>query len=220
MTLNTPLTSRVTKSHPSWHLLLALDLAERALLLGLFGWMVVRMFGAYATKGVWADMILIPSEGIVVLLILIRRTTVHVSRRPTDWLLAFTAATAPLLVQTSMGRPFLAPIIGAALMFTGMAIQIYAKIALGRSFGCVPANRGVKLSGPYRYVRHPMYAGYMLTHLAFFLLNPTAWNLAMYALCDSLQVPRLLAEERLLRDDPQYQDYVQTVRYRLLPGVF
>jgi protein-S-isoprenylcysteine O-methyltransferase Ste14 len=65
-----------------------------------------------------------------------------------------------------------------------------------------------------------MYAGYMLTHLAFFLLNPTIWNLTMYVLCDSLQIPRLLAEERLLRQDPKYQDYMATVRYRLMPGVF
>lgn len=211
--------NRSTESLPAWWLL-ALDLAERAALVGLFGWLVLRMFSAYAAKEAWVDLILVPSEGIVVFLALIRRTTPNVSRRPSDWLLAFTATAAPLLVQTSLGRAFLPPIIGAAMMFAGMALQMYAKIALGRSFGCVPANRGVKWCGPYCYIRHPMYAGYMLTHLAFFLLNPTAWNLAMYVLCDSLQIPRLLAEERLLRDDPKYRDYAAAVRYRLLRGVF
>jgi len=51
-------------------------------------------------------------------------------------------------------------------------------------------------------------------------MNPTLWNLAMYAVCDGLQIPRILAEERLLGRDRRYQDYRATVRYRLLPGVF
>jgi protein-S-isoprenylcysteine O-methyltransferase Ste14 len=220
MNATIPVLARTPKSQSLSWLLVALDVVERAILVVLFGWLVVRLFQAYAAKGAWVDLILVPSEGIVVCLALIRRTTPNVSRRTSDWLLAFTATTAPLLVQTSLGRAFLPQTLGAAMMFTGMTVQVYAKIALGRSFGCVPANRGVKSCGPYCYIRHPMYAGYMLTHLAFFLLNPTAWNLTMYVLCDSLQIPRILAEERLLRNDPQYQNYAAAVRYRLLPGVF
>ena len=84
----------------------------------------------------------------------------------------------------------------------------------------MPANRGVKLGGPYRYVRHPMYAGYLLCHVAFLLLNPSPWNLVVYALCDGLQVPRILAEERLLCRDGTYAAYRARVRWRLIPGVF
>jgi protein-S-isoprenylcysteine O-methyltransferase Ste14 len=102
----------------------------------------------------------------------------------------------------------------------GMVIQVLAKLALGRSLGCVPAHRGLKLSGPYGCVRHPMYAGYLLSHLAFLLMNPTWWNLTAYALAYVLQVPRLLAEERLLAHDPQYRAYQAAVRYRLVPFVF
>jgi protein-S-isoprenylcysteine O-methyltransferase Ste14 len=65
-----------------------------------------------------------------------------------------------------------------------------------------------------------MYAGYVLSHVAFLAMNPTLWNLTAYAVCLCLQVPRLLAEERLLRQDPQYRAYQAGVRYRLLPGLF
>jgi protein-S-isoprenylcysteine O-methyltransferase Ste14 len=65
-----------------------------------------------------------------------------------------------------------------------------------------------------------MYAGYLLTHVGFLLLNPTFWNLGIYGLCYGLQVPRLLAEERLLSRDPQYRAYRAAVPYRLIPGVF
>ena len=46
------------------------------------------------------------------------------------------------------------------------------KITLGRSFGVVPANRGVVVGGPYNFVRHPIYTGYLITHVAFLVANP------------------------------------------------
>jgi protein-S-isoprenylcysteine O-methyltransferase Ste14 len=51
-------------------------------------------------------------------------------------------------------------------------------------------------------------------------MSPTLWNLAVYVICHGLQVPRLLAEERLLAADPAYRAYQARVRWRLIPGVF
>ena len=65
-----------------------------------------------------------------------------------------------------------------------------------------------------------MYAGYLLCHAAFLLMNWTTWNAVAYAACYAAQVPRLLAEERLLRRDERYRKYMDAVRFRLLPGVF
>ena len=197
-----------------------LDWAERAVVLTFYGWLVVRILTVYTTKGSAGDLILLPSEGLVVLLILIRRTTTDVSKRPADWMLAFSATTAPLLVHPSMKWTLLPPAVGVSIMLVGMLIQVHAKIVLGRSMGLVAANRGLKLEGPYRCIRHPMYAGYLLTHLGFLMMNPSGWNLAVYALCYALQIPRLLAEERLLCRDPRYAKHIAKVRYRLLPGVF
>jgi protein-S-isoprenylcysteine O-methyltransferase Ste14 len=65
-----------------------------------------------------------------------------------------------------------------------------------------------------------MYAGYLLSHMAFLAMNPTLCNLAIYVVCYGLQIPRLLAEERLLARDQRYRAYLTVVRYRLIPGVF
>ena len=58
----------------------------------------------------------------------------------------------------------------------GLALVIVGKMTLGRSFGVVPANRGVVVRGPYGVVRHPIYAGYLLTHIGFLAANPSPWN--------------------------------------------
>jgi protein-S-isoprenylcysteine O-methyltransferase Ste14 len=98
--------------------------------------------------------------------------------------------------------------------------QAMAKLVLRRSFGIAPANRGVKISGPYRLMRHPMYFGYLLTHIGILILMPSLWNLAIYAVAWFAQIFRLLAEERLLGEDENYRAYQSQVRYRLLPGLF
>ncbi len=198
-----------------------LDLGERGFLLVLFGWLVVRMLVAYVATGNVVNLILLPSEGLVIFFILIRRTTKDVSRHPADWMFALLASTAPLAVQPSHAASSLFPLaVAATVMLMGLFVQVHAKLVLGRSMGMVAANRGLKFSGPYRFVRHPMYFGYLLGHLGFLTLNPTLWNFIVYTVCYSMQVPRLLAEERLLGRDSRYVEYARTVRYRLVPGLF
>ena len=99
-------------------------------------------------------------------------------------------------------------------------MQVGAKLSLRRSFGIAPANRGVKVDGLYRLVRHPMYFGYLLMHISYLALNPTLANAAIYALGWAAQIRRLLAEEALLGQDPAYAAYMQKVRWHLLPGIF
>jgi protein-S-isoprenylcysteine O-methyltransferase Ste14 len=106
------------------------------------------------------------------------------------------------------------------LMFVGVSIQVMGKMYLGRSFGIIAANRGVKVSGPYRVVRHPIYAGYTMTHIGFLLYYPCWQNLILYTVALGLQIVRILKEERVLSEDPAYRELMQTTRYRLLPGVF
>ena len=199
---------------------LALDLAERLVILALYVWLFVRMAAGYREGGGLASLLLLPSEGLVLVFVLCRRRTEDVSQRPHEWLLAFVATGTSLLVTRGHAGPLLPPMVGAFLLVMGMLIQLHAKLYLGRSFGGVPANRGLTLGGPYKIVRHPIYAGYMLSHLGFLALNPSWWNLAMYGLGNALQIPRLLAEERLLSKDEAYRAYQSSVRYRLFPGIF
>jgi protein-S-isoprenylcysteine O-methyltransferase Ste14 len=197
-----------------------LDLAERALVVVLYGALLSRVVVAYVASGGAANLIVLVSEGLVVFFILIRRPASDVSMRPADWLFALLATTTPLLVQPAAQNSLLPASLGAGMMLVGIVVQLSAKLTLGRSFGWAPAHRGLKLSGPYRLVRHPMYTGYLFCHVAFLLMNWTTWNAVAYAVCYAAQVPRLLAEERLLRRDEHYQNYMGAVRFRLLPGLF
>jgi protein-S-isoprenylcysteine O-methyltransferase Ste14 len=113
----------------------------------------------------------------------------------------------------------LAPL-GVFLLFLGNCWQAYAKLILRRSFGIAPANRGIKITGPYRLMRHPMYAGYLAVHLGVLAVMFSWWNLAIYAIGWAAQIKRLMAEERLLGEDADYRDYMAKVRWRLIPGVF
>ena len=105
-------------------------------------------------------------------------------------------------------------------MLIGLYVQISAKVILGRSFGLIAANRGIKVAGPYRIVRHPIYAGYTIIHVGFLLAFPSVWNLVLYSTQLVVQVARLLREEFILNQDQSYRDYAVRVRYRLVPMIF
>ncbi|WP_342236290.1 methyltransferase family protein [Inquilinus sp. OTU3971] len=199
-----------------------LDMVERSLVTIVFGFLLFSLLRGFQRSGNPLDLALLVSEGSVVLFILIRRTTTEVSLRPIDWLIAVAGSIAPLLVRpTGTAEAAMVPaVVSALLMLAGFAMQIAAKLTLNRSFGIVAANRGVKVDGPYRIVRHPMYAGYLLTQIGFLLNQPSLWNFSVYAVGLGFQLWRLLAEERILTEDPAYLRFAGLVRYRLLPGVF
>jgi len=199
---------------------LVLDWVERIAVTALYGFLVARVITGVADGAPTASLLILASEGIVIAFILVRRTTEQVSRRPLDWLLALGATSAPMLVDTGVRDPLVPVLIAAIVLIFGSLIQIHAKITLGRSMGAVPANRGLKVHGPYQLVRHPMYAGYLIGHVAFLAINPTVRNVIVYLILYVLQIPRLLIEERLLADDPEYVTYMSEVRWRLIPGLF
>ena len=139
---------------------------------------------------------------------------------PLDWFLALIGTTLPLLAVPVGSNPLVPIGLSGAIMLLGLYVQISAKVILGRSFGLIAANRGIKVAGPYRIVRHPIYAGYIITHVGFLLAFPSLWNLGLYSTQLLVQVARLLREEHLLKQDPSYRDYAANVRYRLFPMIF
>jgi len=197
-----------------------LDLAERVVLAVLFSFFAWTLLRSFLEDGNILSLMLLVSEGAVVVFLLIRRSTGDISVRPVDWLIALFGTALPLLAKPIEGASLVPPVICALLMLVGISLQIAAKFTLRRSFGIVAANRGVKVNGPYRFVRHPMYAGYVLTHIGFVLANPALMNVAIYLLAFCFQLGRILAEENVLSRDPAYQDFRASVPYRLVPGIF
>jgi protein-S-isoprenylcysteine O-methyltransferase Ste14 len=111
--------------------------------------------------------------------------------------------------------------VGAAFQLASLAWVLVAKIVLGRSFGLLPAQRGLVMAGPYRIVRHPIYFGYLIGHIGFLLANFSWRNAAVLGLLYVAQVIRLQREEAVLAaTDANYRLYQQRVRWRLLPFVY
>jgi protein-S-isoprenylcysteine O-methyltransferase Ste14 len=145
--------------------------------------------------------------------------------RQRDWnplsvVLAFCATFYFLAFRVEPGIHLLPERVAAGIQIAGILVQISAKLSLRRSFGILPANRGVVVHGPYRMVRHPMYFGYLITDIGFLLPNFGIQNLVVLVVHWTLQVARLLREERLLEGDATYRDYTKRVPYRLIRGVF
>lgn len=201
---------------PSWLTPLRLDRIEQVAIVLLWAFLVERV---WSSGNPFAPLLLI-GESTIAFFVLIRRPTTAISVRPGDWMLAVTATAAPMLIMPAPVQwPAVVPL-GVALVLFGNLFQIWAKLSLRRSFGIAPANRGIKISGPYRFVRHPMYAGYLATHVGLLALMPSLFNLAVYVIAWWSQILRLRAEERLLGEDPAYREFAQQTRWRLVPGLF
>jgi protein-S-isoprenylcysteine O-methyltransferase Ste14 len=87
----------------------------------------------------------------------------------------------------------------------------------------IQTERGhtVVSSGPYRYVRHPAYAGAILLVLGAPIMLGSWWALIPGVLCAVLMIVRTALEDRTLQAElPGYVEYTQHTRYRLLPGVW
>ena len=203
-----------------------LDAVEKLVILILFGSflnsLVQSISSAVARGGSVAigDAMLLITETMMGILVLCRRSAKDLSLRTQDWALAFSATCLSLLARPCFTEPQSWHSIAVCLTIVGLSMQLFAKLTLGRRFGVVAANRGICSSGPYRIVRHPIYFGYVMLHLGFFMLNPSVWNLLIFSMLYSIKIPRILAEERLLSRDPDYARYMGRVRYRLIPGLF
>ena len=195
------------------------DLAARATIVVLFSLMAVRFGTDFLATGRVTGLFLLLSETLVVVLTVFRRSAATVDR----------SLRARILTAVStLGPPLLAPAAVAmapesltiAMSCAGLSVVIAGKITLGRSFALLPANRGIVSSGVYGFVRHPIYLGYLITHLAFLVANPTVWNVVALLAADTALLARAVCEEQTLALDPKYRDYQTRVRWRVAPGLF
>ena len=87
----------------------------------------------------------------------------------------------------------------------------------------IQTERGhtVVTGGPYQYIRHPAYAGGVLTQVATPVLLGSWWALLLGIFDALLFILRTFLEDRTLKADlPGYLEYTRDVRYRLIPGIW
>ena len=112
------------------------------------------------------------------------------------------------------------------VLFVGSAILItwvLVKNPHAESSVRIQEERGhaVIRSGPYRFVRHPMYTGLILLYTSMALILGSMWTLAIAALIAFLLLGRTAMEEKTLRQELQgYEEYTTITRYRLMPGIW
>jgi protein-S-isoprenylcysteine O-methyltransferase Ste14 len=159
-------------------------------------------------------------EGFTALLFVIRRPPLATSGRPLAWISASVGAFA-MLGARPVAHPDAGPFATFELVqLTGFAIVLVALGALGRSFGIVAANRGVKTAGLYSFVRHPAYTGYLVSYLGYVAENGSLRNVILLIVGTAAQLVRISEEERMLSFDDAYRAYLKRVRRRLIPYVY
>ena len=134
-------------------------------------------------------------------------------------------ATAVSIVVPAMMRPeqpshgFLA---GAAVVveLLGVTLGQISRIYLGRRFALLPADRGVVTRGPFRYIRHPIYAGWLILSIGYVMAFPTIRNGLIVMATLPFILWRMMQEETLLSNGPDFCDYLARTRWRLIPGIY
>jgi protein-S-isoprenylcysteine O-methyltransferase Ste14 len=100
------------------------------------------------------------------------------------------------------------------------ALTCFVVVRLGRSFSTMPEARALVTTGPYRYVRHPLYVAEELAIIGVFLQNRSLIALCLLIVQFWLQLQRMRCEEKVLAEAfPSYSDYCRRTA-RLLPGIY
>jgi protein-S-isoprenylcysteine O-methyltransferase Ste14 len=123
------------------------------------------------------------------------------------------------------GTPLLVQILGAALIGAGMVLvwETFSANTFATTQVRVQTERAQTVvdSGPYHYIRHPMYAGMVLFVIGTALMLGSLWALAATAVLFVLLGLRTLGEEQVLKQDlAGYAEYMTKTPWRIVPGVW
>jgi protein-S-isoprenylcysteine O-methyltransferase Ste14 len=196
------------------------DACARVMIVSLFTLMAVRIGIDFVETGRLTGLLLLASETLVVVFTVIRRSPSSVDRSMRARVLTTMSMMGPPLVRPANVEALAPEIVTVVISAVGLMVAISGKVSLGRSFGLMPANRGIVSTGLYRLVRHPIYMGYLITHVGFVAANPSLWNTTLLVLADLALLMRAKCEEQTLARDPAYRAYLGRVRWRVLPGAF
>jgi protein-S-isoprenylcysteine O-methyltransferase Ste14 len=207
---------RILHEHPRLYRLW--ELASNVVLMLIFGRFAWR-FGVdfYETERV-SSLLVLASQGLLAAFSLTRRLPSHVDFSLYAWFVAIAGTwTSQLFLEPGRSRDTLA---GQIILLSGLVLQVASMLSLNRSFGIVPANRGIKTGGMYRVVRHPLYACYVYVYAGILINHYSVRNAIVIVVGIFFQILRIQSEEKFLSQDPEYRRYMQRTRWRLIPFVY
>jgi protein-S-isoprenylcysteine O-methyltransferase Ste14 len=161
--------------------------------------------------------LLVVQETVLIFMFLTRKQSVDFSVSPIDWICGILGTYAIMLVQPTGNESAIA----TGIQMLTMVWSIVGYFSLGRSISIVPAHRELKEGGLYRIVRHPLYAGYLVSFICILANNLSVYNAVIVCVAVLTTIARVLREEKfLLSSNPDYAAYTQQTKYRLFPYVF
>jgi protein-S-isoprenylcysteine O-methyltransferase Ste14 len=127
---------------------------------------------------------------------------------------------APVLMHQGAHSAGILKSCAVPVEFFGIVLSQVSRLYLGRSFGLLPANRGIVSTGPFRIVRHPIYVGWFILSIGYLMAYPILVNGLMIIVTLPFMMWRITLEEELLTQDPAYRQYCRKTSYRLIPWLF
>lgn len=182
-------------------------------LIGLAFWIAL---GGLRLLDAWQNAHMIPAllaaqSGLIAWLLVTReRQSVEVC-----WPQKFVAWASALLPLAL--RIYQETLIGQVITGLGLLLVLWALGTLGRSFGVAPADRGLVKDGPYRFIRHPMYLGELISLVGAVIGDASLWNIALIHVLLLSLLLRMRWEERALSN---YETYAGKVSWRVIPYIF
>lgn len=194
-----------------------LHMLAGVLMAPLWGWFAYRHMSVFFMTYEWSYLFLCLAETLGAAFFLVRKLPQSVSSAPFDWIVAVVGTFSSFLFLPAdwgvVPAAKYAVVVGSGLTILGM-------VSLNRSFAIVPANREIKTAGMYRFVRHPLYASYLVMLTSYVLANTTFENVLVFAFVMGCMFIRMFREEKHLALDAEYRNYMRKVRYRLIPFIF
>ncbi|MCM2349721.1 MAG: hypothetical protein NDI69_06850 [Bacteriovoracaceae bacterium] len=129
----------------------------------------------------------------------LKRTPAETKSNTTTSIISYISAAMPLFYFSSTEESRVLLLISNLLAIIGFLLVALATVELGTSIGISPAKRELVTSGIYKWVRHPMYSGYVLSEFGMTLVNPL--NLVLFLISSALYYYRSWRERLILEAD-------------------
>ena len=186
----------------------------------VFAWGVAGLYRNRIADGLTLPMVSLICLNVVVVFLFCGRSPVLKIGRWSDVLAVVPSVVSGVILLTRAPEFSAWPRMSAVLFGVAASGAMVSLLCLGKGFGIFPSVRRLSDRGPYRIIRHPVYAFEILMLAVVATTRIDLTNLTVLAVGVMATVGRILLEERLLAGAINYAAYRQQVRWRLLPFVW